>query len=551
MTKFLLALLASAVTPAIAAAAPPPQKPKLIVMIAVDQFSAELWEKYKGSYTGGLKRLDGGVAFAQGYQSHAATETCPGHSTMLTGRHPSGTGIVANEWIDRATGKPVYCVSIAGHDGATDRGALNIKATTLGDWMKEANPANRVVTISGKDRAAIALAGHKADAVYWWNDGDGFVTSSFAGPSTPAVTDLSSSFNADVLARWKQSPPALWPAAAPASCTALAKPHTFGTFAESGQIPPEFVQGVTDGADFPASPAFQLQLRNSTLFDPLVEEFAGKVIDGMKLGHGAGTDLLGVSFSATDYVGHRFGNGGAEMCVQQQVVDAAIGRLLAKIDSLHVPYVVALTADHGATDAAERETENGTPAQRIDARSIVIGLNAALRQKLSLDRDPLIGADANELYFRPGLDAATASAVTAAAVPWLKARPEVSDVHTRAEIEAVPMPRGEPRSLTILQRYRESYDAERSGDIFIAFQERASIGLPKKFGDSVAGHGSVWDYDRRVPILFWWPGVRGAQPTAAAETVDIAPTLAAIARIPAPPVDGACLKSVAASRCGR
>jgi predicted AlkP superfamily pyrophosphatase or phosphodiesterase len=125
----------------------------------------------------------------------------------------------------------------------------------------------------------------------------------------------------------------------------------------------------------------------------------------------------------------------------------------------------------------------------------------------------------------------------------------VSEVHTRAEIEATPMPRGAPRSLTILQRYRESFDAERSGDIFVAFRERASIGLPKKFGDSVAGNGSVWDHDRRVPILFWWPGAKGKMPADAAETVDIAPTLAAIAHVAAPPVDGTCIKAVAASAC--
>jgi arylsulfatase A-like enzyme len=93
MIRPLLAL-AALLAPAVASAAPPP-RPKLIVMIAVDQFSAELWERYRGSFTGGLKRLDDGVTFARGYQSHSGTETCPGHSTMLTGRHPAGTGIVA------------------------------------------------------------------------------------------------------------------------------------------------------------------------------------------------------------------------------------------------------------------------------------------------------------------------------------------------------------------------------------------------------------------------------------------------------------------------
>ncbi|MDO6413448.1 alkaline phosphatase family protein [Sphingomonas sp. BIUV-7] len=548
MAKLLIASLLALLAPAAASAAMPP-RPKLIVMIAVDQFSAELWDRYRGSFTGGLKRLDGGIAFGNGYQSHAATETCPGHSTMLTGRHPSGTGIVANEWIDRATGKSVYCVSVPGQPDADARGPQNLRAETLGDWMKAADPASRVVTVSGKDRAAIMLAGHKADAVYWWNDGDGFVTSPLAGPATPAVTEPAARFNADVLARWRAAPPALWPAQAPASCTALARPHVFGSFAESGQIPPEFAQGVTDKPDFPASKAFQLQLRSSALFDPLVADFADRVIDGMKLGRGPATDLLGVSFSATDYVGHRYGNGGAEMCVQMQVVDAAIGRLLAKLDSLGVPYVVALTADHGGTDAAERETENGTPAQRVDAKGLAAALNSALRSKMGLPEAPFIYAEANELFLRPGFDPALAGPVTAEAVAWLRTRPEVAEVVTRAEVAAVPLPRGGPAALSHAQRFRESYDPERTGDILISFRERASIGLPVKFGDSVAGHGSIWDYDRRVPILFWWPGVRGRVRAEGIETVDIAPTLAALAQVPAPIVDGVCLHRVAGRSC--
>ena len=549
MIRPLLAL-AALLAPAVASAAPPP-RPKLIVMIAVDQFSAELWERYRGSFTGGLKRLDDGVTFARGYQSHSGTETCPGHSTMLTGRHPAGTGIVANDWIDRATGKSVYCVSVPGQPDAKARGPQNLRAETLGDWMKTASPANRVVTISGKDRAAIMLAGHKADAVYWWNDGEGFVTSPFAGPATPAVTEPAARFDAETFARWRATPPALWPSTAPASCTALAKPHMFGALAESGQVPPEFAQGITDKPDFPASAAFQLQLRSSTLFDPLVMDFADKVIDGMRLGHGAGTDLLGVSFSATDYIGHRYGNGGAEMCVQMQVIDATIGRLFAKLDSLGVPYVVALTADHGSADAAERSTENGVSAKRIDAKGIVAALNEDVRGKLGLATTPFVYADGNELFLRPGLDAAIRAEAVAEAVPWLRARPEVADVMTREQIAAVPMPRGAPESLSHAQKFRESYDPERTGDILIAFSERASIGLPAKFGDSVAGHGSIWDYDRRVPILFWWPQIRAHASTKPIETVDIAPTLAAIAAVLTPRLDGKCLKRVAAGRCRR
>lgn len=546
MRKVLLAPLAALLASTGAAAAAPPAKPKLVVMIAVDQFSAELWDRYRARFTGGLKRLGQGIAYNQGFQSHAGTETCPGHSTMLTGRHPSGTGIVANEWLDRSTGKNVYCVSVPGEPDPA-RGPQNLKAETLGDWMKRADLRSRVVTISGKDRAAIMLAGHHPDAAYWWTDGEGFGTSAFAGPATPAVIEPAARFNSDLFARWRQSPPALWPASAPADCAALQKPHIFGTLAENGQIPPDFAKGATDG-DFLKSKAFALQFRTSPLFDPTTEAFAEQVIDTMKLGHGAGTDLLGVSFSTTDYIAHRTGNGSAETCVQLHAVDAAIGKLLSKLDSLHVPYVVALTADHGGTDAAERNAEAGVKAKRIDTRPLIAALNTALQAQFGLAAAPFLYADGSELYLRPGTPADEGAKLAEAAVRWLKTQPDVVTAFTRAEIAVVPAPKGSPAGLTLLERFRESFDPERSGDVMIAYQPRASFGTPAKFGDAVAGHGSPWDYDRRVPILFWWRGVTPIAATRAIETVDIAPTLAAIARVPAPPVDGRCLPAVA-KRC--
>src|ERR1700761_2898707 len=138
-----------------AMAAPPPEKPKLIVAISVDQFSSELYRRYLSSYTGGLKTLSGGVSFPVGYQSHAATETCPGHSTILTGMHPAGTGIIANTWFDPKSGSAVYCVGVRGTADLDARGGQNLRVDTFGDWMKAATPATRVFTVSGKDRAAI------------------------------------------------------------------------------------------------------------------------------------------------------------------------------------------------------------------------------------------------------------------------------------------------------------------------------------------------------------------------------------------------------------
>ncbi len=537
-----LALLALAAVSTTLQAAPPPSRPKLIVAISIDQFSSELYQRYRDTYTGGLKTLSRGVAFPVGYQSHAATETCPGHSTILTGRHPSGTGIVANLWIDRNTGKNVYCVSVPGApDSANVRGPQNMKVTTLGDWVKAAAPGSRVFAVSGKDRAAITMAGQGPDAVYWWTDGIGFTTSSFAGPTAETVIAPADAYNRAKAAEWAKTPPTLWPQVSK-RCEALQKPYRFGDMDISGKVPPEYAAHATDAADFQKTALFQNNLRSSPMFDSLVLEFTEQLIAREKLGQGPAIDVLAVSFSANDYVGHRFGNGGAEMCVHQEALDATLGRFLEDLKKLGVPMIVVLTADHGATDAAEREHDHDADASRLDGRKLMKGANAAVRQQLGLDFDPLDG-DEQQIYLRTGADAALRDRVRAATIAWLKTQPKVSAVFTREEIEAaVVPPHTAPDKLTVIQRFNESYDRERSADLAVVFGPRMSYGIPKSVGDTVAGHGSPWDHDRQVPILFWWPGAKASTRATPAETVDIAPTLAAVAGITPPvPVDGQCL----------
>jgi predicted AlkP superfamily pyrophosphatase or phosphodiesterase len=136
--------------------------------------------------------------------------------------------------------------------------------------------------------------------------------------------------------------------------------------------------------------------------------------------------------------------------------------------------------------------------------------------------------------------------VIEATVAWLKTQPDIDQVYTAEQVAAAVPPRGKAvADLSIVERINESYDAERSADISVAFKPHVVLYAPKKPGDTVAGHGSPWDYDRRVPILFWWKGVRPQSPSTPIETVDIAPTLAAIANVATPTVDGACQETVA------
>jgi predicted AlkP superfamily pyrophosphatase or phosphodiesterase len=522
-------------------AAPPPEKPKLIVAISVDQFSSELYRRYLASYTGGLKTLSSGVSFPVGYQSHAATETCPGHSTILSGRHPAATGIVANSWFDVKTGSNIYCVQAPGSSDPNARGPQNMHVTTLGDWVKAAEPGARSFAVSGKDRAAITMGGKHADGVWWWVDGVGFTTSSFAGPSGPTVTQPANAFNSALLARWKASPPPLW-AAPSAACTALEQPHRFGQIDISGHVPPDIASHVEENPNFLKTTDFQDNLRASPLFDATVVDFAEQLIAREHLGHGSATDVLAVSLSANDYIGHRYGNGGAEMCAQQAALDATLGRFMTDLQALQVPVMVVLTADHGATDAAEREHEHDADASRLDSAAFVSRLNKAVMKDTGLGYEPIVGDDPQQLAINVGPDEALRAKVRDAAIAWLKQQPQVREVYTRAEVEAaVVPPHTAPDKLSFAQRFHESYDKDRSGDIAVAYATRTTFGVPRGPGDVVAGHGSPWDHDRQVPILFWWPGATAdARPTPV-ETVDIAPTLAALAGVKTPEVDGQCV----------
>ena len=530
----LLALLAAA-----PAAAKAPQKPKLIVTLVVDQFAADLFRQYRPTYTGGLERLSEGVAYLEGYQSHAATETCPGHSTILTGRHPAATGIIANNWYDRASGKSLYCVALPNGDPDV-RGPRNLRVDTLGSWLKASERTAQVVGVSGKDRGAIMLAGHHPDAVFWWQDGKGFVTSPAAGPADAAAIAPAEEFDRATFAAWNAAAPALWPAQVPDRCRALEKSERFGEITHNERVPPE------GSAVAPADKAFADQLRASPMLDLLTLDYAARLVDLRRLGRGADTDLLAVSLSATDSIGHRYGKGGPEMCAQIAVLDRALGAFFARLDALKVPYVVVLTADHGSSDAAERETSRGVPAGRIDGGALIASLNTHLDQAYGpFDHNPVSGSAQNPTI-DVGKDPAFAARVLAEAMSWLKAQQHVVQVLTREEVAAAAPAFGTPPDkLTMAERFHESYDPLRSGDLFVVFDEHYRTGVPRKPSDAIAGHGTPWDYDRLVPILFWWPGVSAETITRPIDSVDIAPTLAAVAGVRTPLLDGRCLSEVA------
>lgn len=507
-------------------------RPTLIVAISVDQFSADLFAEYRGIFTNGMARLTGGAVFPFGYQSHAATETCPGHSTILTGSRPARTGIIANHWYDLASpraDKLVYCAEDPSRardasGGYTVSPAL-LKVPTLGDRMKAADPASRVVAVAGKDRAAVMMGGHDTDQIWFWN-GKAYATlRDRAGPS-PAIVGRINARIAAVLA--KPAQPVL-----PALCAARAASVPVGNGKQVG-LPVE--RKARDTKAF----------RATTDFDAATSDLAIGLLDEMKLGQGPSADLLTIGLSATDYVGHLFGTEGAEMCARMIDLDATIGRILAALDARGLSYVLVLTADHGGHDLPERNAMRGFPAaQRVtpDLSPGTIGKRVADVLKLDI-AEPLLHSDGpfGDWYMSRKVPPELRARAIALARSELFAHPQVASVLSAEELKRMAMPIPPVEEWSLAERARASFDVERSGDLIVLLKPYVTP-IPDPETGGVATHGSAWGYDRRVPILFYRPGMTGFEQPLSVETVDILPTLAALIDLDIAPgeMDGRCL----------
>jgi predicted AlkP superfamily pyrophosphatase or phosphodiesterase len=507
--------------------------PKLIVAIAVDQFSADLFAQYRSHFTGGLARLAQGAVFPSGYQSHAASETCPGHSTILTGMHPARTGIIANTWIDQSVGrakKTVYCAEDETKTAADPKDYVasvsHLLVPTLGERMKAVWPASRNVAVSGKDRGALMMGGHVIDAVYWWK-GSGFATLDGRALTPAAVNE-----NASLAGVLGSGAPGF---DLPEWCKGKDRAIPLGTSGTFAVGAGRFALAAGDKNSFRASPRL----------DRATVDLATEMVDELKLGKGSAPDVLSVSLSATDYVGHAFGTEGAEMCIQMQALDQALGDFFIALDSRGIDYAVVLTADHGGFDMPERLGEQALPAaQRADKALLPDALSAVVAAKTGLDAKDLIQADgpSGDFWVRRDLPEADKARVIEAAKAELMANAQVAAVFTAAELAAAPSPTGSPETWSLMDRAKASFYQPRSGDMVVVLK-RGVVPIPVPGPGYVATHGSVWDYDRRVPMLFWRKGMTGFEQPSPVETVDIAPTLVAMLGLPVKPgaFDGRCL----------
>ena len=544
MRKVVLAAAAAiSITPACAQpavqATAAPGAPKLIVALSIDQFSADLYDEYRPVLLGGIGRLSQGTVFRNGYQSHNATETCPGHSTIMTGARPSRTGIIANYWFDLSqsrSDKGVYCSEDERVPGSSSMAytvsPYHLRVPTFGDLLKDAQGGSRNVAVAGKDRSAVMMSGHKADQRWYW-DGKTFVTD-IKGVTMPRSVAAAKQAVANAVA---QDRPAL-------ELPALCQPKATAIPLEGGGGPVganRFARKAGDLKNFRASPEF----------DGATLALAASLIEEMQLGRGVSTDVISISLAGTDVIGHTYGTGGAEMCLQLFSIDRDLGDFFGLLDSKGIDYMVVLTADHGGQDVPERRRLQGVPsAERVDAKLTAKDVGAAVGANLGLKGPVLYGEGSfGDMYVDRALSPSDQVRAKAAAIAMFKAHPQVETVFTREQLAAAPSPTAPPNEWSLIDKAQASFDPQRSGD-FVVLLKRNVNPVPVTTS-YVATHGSPWDYDRRVPILFWRRGMSQNLRNDSIETVDIMPTLAAAAgvAIDQKSIDGKCLTGVQAVNC--
>jgi predicted AlkP superfamily pyrophosphatase or phosphodiesterase len=530
------------------------RRPRLVLLIAVDQFRRDYLERFGDLFVdNGFRRLlHDGASWEEANYDHVPTYTACGHATMMTGAYPSETGIVGNEWIERETGRRVTSVSdttvklLGGNQNEPAASPRRLMASTVGDELRLAtNDRAKVIGISVKDRSAILPAGRHANAAYWFSSASGnMVSSNYYFSELPAwVTQFNSKKLADQFFK------KVWDRLLPEGEYLKRAGADSPPWENIGQVRGDtnaFPHTITGGATG-VGPQFYAALDYTPFSNDLLVQFAEEALVNEKLGQDDDTDVLTVSFSANDYVGHRYGPYSQEAMDVTLRVDRQIGTLLdfvdAKVGLRNT--IVAFTADHGVAPIPEHAAALGLDGARLRNDDIIAavrnGISARYNPKNSSPDPtadyiysydyfgrPTAAFNNGNIYFnyaalkRDQINLDELSRVAGEAALSVRG---TSRFYTRAQLQRGEISISDP----IERRVVHGFYSTRSGDVVI-------IAEPFKYlGDSIpATHGSPYSYDTHVPVVIMAPGLTPGRYFDRASPADIAPTISALLRTTAP-----------------
>jgi predicted AlkP superfamily pyrophosphatase or phosphodiesterase len=529
--------------------AAPVGRPKLIVVLAVDQFRADFVDRFQHQWTRGLRRLvERGAWFRQAAYSYLSTVTCAGHATISTGSVPSTHGMILNAWWDRESQRQVNCTEdpssplvsystpVPGGGGPpplnkVGESPYRLISSTLADELRMQLGDSRVVSFSMKARSAIMLAGRRGNAITWFEGSQWVTSTAYTDRPVAAVQEFiaANPVERDLGKSWTRSLPAS---------------EYIYTDEAIGERPPKGWTGTFPHVAAGAAGAADAQYYDLWQSTPLADEYLAKIAlataRAFELGRRPGaTDFLGISFSTLDRVGHAFGPHSHEIQDVLVRLDATIGAMLDELDKTigRDRYVVALSSDHGVSPIPERVAAEGLDAGRITAKDATARVEAALA--------PLLGAGKHvasmqytDFYFMPGVYEKLQAnpAAMKAAIDALRGTPGIWRVYRS---DALFQP---PATEDVVTRAAiASYFPGRSGDLIL---------VPRPYwilSTAAATHGTAHAYDTRVPVILAGSGIRPGEYLTPASPADIAPTLAFLAGVLLPRPDGRALTEALAT----
>ncbi len=491
-----------------------PNRPKLVLVLVIDQFRYDYLMRFRPYFgAGGFNRLLEGAVFTDCRYDYASTITGPGHATLLTGAYSNIHGIIENDWYDREQKQEIYCVAdpatriVADRDKATDAPGFSprtLNASTLSDELRMAtNFRSKAVSISLKERAAILMGGHTASAAYWYDTPSGrFVSSTYYMTALPAWVD---DFNRQMPA--KKYCGQKW----------QALPETPGA---GGKVLSEYQSSSNESCP---SPRFLSWVDNTPFMSELELGFASAAIHNEHLGRGPDTDILTMSLSLNDYVGHRFGPYSEEVADTTLRTDRYLAAFLNDLDKQVglANVLITLSADHGVAPTPAFIQEHKLGVGTAQTKAVRSAAEKALTDAfgpgpwivsqdelyLYLDRDTIKRQNASESKAE-GIAAEAASS-----------QPDVAAAFTRTQFLTGTLPNS-----PLARKAANSFHPKRSGDVFVIF---APFAVPSS-NPTRATHGTPWNYDEQVPLIFWGSAFKPGFYANACQPIDLAATLAAV-----------------------
>ena len=486
------------------------ERPKLVLVLVIDQFRYDYLVRFRPYFiAGGFNMLLGGANFIDCRYDYTTTATCPGHASLFTGAYPNIHGIIANDWYDKRRYRRVYCVEdpdtqLVGGSIGPGFSPRKIMGDTIGDELRQATDfESKVIAISLKDRAAAVPGGHTANAAYWYDAPTGhFVSSTYYMQALP---DWLTAFDA---------PP---PAKAYCGKDWEALPETPGV---GGKTLRRFSQNGS-GETCPGS-KFIGWLQATPYMNQIELNFALEAIKGEHLGQGPRTDLLAVSLSVNDYIGHAFGPYSPEVADTTIRTDRYLADFFKSLDQLvGLDNVwIAVSADHGVAPTPRFSVEHHLSGPKAPP----LAVDAAVEQALSKEFGPdhwvqdvdEFSISLNSLTLeKHHADVAKAEQIAANAA---SAVPGVRSAFTRTQLLQGPLPYS-----PLARKAANSFNDKRSGDVILVPDPYAATLPPGMTSD----HGAPWNYDAQVPLIFWGKAFKPGTYAVPCEPIDLAPTLAA------------------------